>query len=91
MKSFDFFSGDRDYYNYLAAITGQDYLFASAAVRKWNNKIDHGEFFQLMPLQVDDGFFDWYILESPNQQFFVNKTEAVLRFIKYWIEWKQMK
>lgn len=90
MDSSDFFQNDNDYYNYLFAITGNEYVFAESSVRKWNNRMQDGLFFQLMPLNSDDGFFDWYTDKTPNQQFFVNKAEAILRFVKNWIEWKKI-
>lgn len=90
MKSQDFFVAKRDYYNHLASITGHDYLFANGAVQKWNNKIEHGHFYQLMPLQADDGIFGWYVEDHPTNKSLSTKPEAVLQFVKYWIEWKQV-
>jgi hypothetical protein len=90
MEQWDFFKNDGDYYNYLSAITGHDYVFANSSVRRWIKKVENGNFYQVMPASKDDGFFDWYIERSPDQQFFFHKMEAVLRFVKYWIEWKKI-
>ncbi len=91
MKEADFFKNEDDYTNYLLDITGYEYLFAVASVRMWGNKEERGTFYQLMPDSLDDGFFDWYCDKCPYYQFFKLKTEATLRFIKYWLEWKNSK
>lgn len=54
MESLDFFLAGRDYYNYLASITGRDYLFANRAVRKWNNRIEHAIIIQAKGTRCSD-------------------------------------
>lgn len=89
MADFDFFKNDDDYSNYLFAITNYEYEFAQSSVRAWNSTHENGHFFQIMPVRMDDGFFNWYVQKCPHQQFFKFKDEAVLRFVKYWLEWKE--
>ena len=89
MTDFDFFKTDDDYSNYLFAITNYEYEFAESSVRVWNLRQENGHFFQIMPVRIDDGFFNWYVQKCPHQQFFKYKAEAVLRFLKYWLEWKE--
>lgn len=83
---------DKYYHKYLLTITGRSYTFANASHRKWDSEhaeIEEGNFFQLMPYSLDStGFFDWYCDERPYNQFFRNKHEAVLEFVKYWLAWK---
>lgn len=91
MSRLDFFNTDDDFSNYLLEITGHHYSFAVGSIRTWGNIKEHdGKFYQLMPDEFDDGFFDWYCEERPNNQFFKNKLECVLRFVKHWINWKKI-
>ncbi|CAN5721498.1 hypothetical protein BH10BAC2_BH10BAC2_17890 [soil metagenome] len=91
MDEADFFKNEDDFTNYLFDITGLDYSFAVSSDRMWGNKKEKGTFYQLMPDSIDNGFFDWYCDRCPYHQFFKLKTEAVLRFMKYWWEWGNLK
>ena len=78
----------------LHRITGHRYSFAIASNRCWDNA-DNAEadnaigFFQLMPDDGDDGFFDTYCDERPWHQFFRSKEDCVLNFLYYWSKWKR--
>jgi hypothetical protein len=50
-------------------------------------EVEHGTFWQLMPVNSDDGFFDWYCWVRENYQFFKTKEICALYFIKYWTYW----
>jgi hypothetical protein len=91
MENFDFFKSTEDLTNYVLEITGQQYEFAEASSRRWGrmSKLEHGTFYQLIPDTGDDGFFDWYYVRKPDHQFFKMREECVMRFIKYWVEWKK--
>jgi hypothetical protein len=68
-------------------ITGQIYTFA-VADGKWCG-LDSDTAYQLMPHTFDTGFFDWYCLERVNDQFFANKEDCTLNFLKYWFKWQE--
>src|ERR1700741_3178319 len=91
-KNFDFFKNVEDLNNYVLEITGYHYDFVKGSVRSWSTKSknEHGIFYQLIPDTSDDGFFSWYCTRKPNHQFFKSRIECVMRFIKYWVEWKKM-
>lgn len=88
LQQTDYFKSDEDLLDYVLGVTGYEYVFATSSVRRWYNQMEDGIFYQLMPLNDDDGFFDWYVEKSPNQQFFKNKFESVMRIVKFWIQWK---
>jgi hypothetical protein len=80
--------------DYLLKETGSHYCFASSTTRSINNannieqKNDGTFFYQIMPDSIDNGFFDWYILEKKHNQFFETKEEAFIQFMKFWNAWK---
>jgi len=75
----------------LAKVTGARYVFAVGACRTWNTEDNYqkGTFYQIMPFDTDDGFFDWYCLERIYNQFFETKEEAVDQFLIYRRLWQR--
>jgi len=90
-KNITEFITDQDYEQYLLDITGNRYSFASSSNRRYNGVVEEGDYYQLMPIYKDDGFFDWYTSERPEDQFFVAKSDAVLKFVQYWVKWSAFK
>ena len=50
---------------------------------------ESGSFYQIMPETDDDGFFDWYCDNRPNNQFFKTTEMAVLHFVFWWNVWQK--
>jgi hypothetical protein len=89
----DWFKRDVDVTIYLLEITGFPYSFAQASSRKWGSEeaeIEHGDFYQLMPDSLDDGFFDWYCETSPYMQFYTTWEECTLIFVYQWMKWREL-
>jgi|AntAceMinimDraft_14_1070370.scaffolds.fasta_scaffold01232_11 hypothetical protein len=93
--NYENFEKPEDVSKYLHFITNNYYSFAAGAVRKWGNveKVERSDelpFYQLMPDNLDDGFFNWYCVERPYNQFFKTKEMCIIYFVKYWLEWNRM-
>src|SRR4051812_6576543 len=79
---------------YLRLITGYRYCLANASHRRWGkpeSDMEEGHFYQIVPDQVDNGFFNWYCDNRPCHQRFRTVEMAVLYFVFYWHIWKQEK
>lgn len=50
-------------------------------------RIEDGQFYQLMPDGLDEGFFNWYCRERMYNQFFTTKEMCVASFLKFYIIW----
>jgi hypothetical protein len=91
--NFENFDIENNTKEYLYFFTGQKYCFAESSSRVWTNSeiVEQMEcnkpFYQLMPETLDDGFFDWYCFNRPDNQFFKTREMCVLYFIKYWTDW----
>jgi len=86
------FENETDVREYLHFFTNNYYSFALAMNRVWSDpdkveQLNNKRFYQLMPDNPDDGFFDWYCYVRPNNQFFRTKEMCILYFVKYWTEW----
>ena len=89
---FEDFDNQEDVRKYLYSITNNYYSFTVSSDRIWSNpeNVEHMKsepFYQLMPDEIDDRFFNWYCNLRPNNQFFKTKEMCVLYFVKYWFEW----
>jgi hypothetical protein len=79
---------------YLRLITGFRYRLAVMTHRRWGQvdaPMEDGRFYQIMPDQVDNGFFDWYCVNRPFHQHFCTVEMAVLYFVFYWHIWQKEK
>ncbi|OIN59808.1 hypothetical protein [Arsenicibacter rosenii] len=88
--TFESFDTDVELGMYLFSITSQKYTIAQASERTWGQVRENGLFYQIMPEGLDNGFFDWYISERPDHQFFRTVEMAVLYFIFYWNIWNSL-
>ncbi|TYP73662.1 hypothetical protein [Aquimarina intermedia] len=81
---------------FLKQFTGHNYVFAQGAHRKWG-KSEHTPleektpYFQIMPDTVDDGFFNWYVIERSGKQFFELRETCIIHFLNYRIIWLNSK
>lgn len=77
--------------NYLQTITGCKYSFAIGASKAVDTieNVEHREegYFQIMADSKDKGFFQWYLLKKPYNQFFDTMEEAFLAFVEYYNIW----
>ena len=88
--------GKKELISLLFNLTGQKYTFQNSQSMRWgkDGKIKQtseeypGGFFQLVPQDSDDGFFDWYRLNRADYQFFKSRSKAVLHLIFYWTKWR---
>ncbi|HTE27058.1 hypothetical protein [Flavitalea sp.] len=87
------FVTDQDYYQYIFEVTGEKWDFAEASNRRYFGVVEEGDYYQLMPewRSGPGNFFDWYCENRPEDQFFVLKSDAVLRFVQYWVKWTALK
>jgi hypothetical protein len=72
--------------------TGMRFGFAVASSRIWGKEgeEEYGEFFQLMPDDIQGmNFFYWYCVEREYMQFFKTREECVVNFLFYWTLWNQ--
>ena len=79
---------------YLRLITGFRYCPAKVSFRRWGStesEPEEGQFYQIVPDRVDNGFFDWYCGNRPYHQHFRTVEMAVLYFVFYWHIWKKEK
>lgn len=77
---------------YLRIVTGYRYNVEITSHRRWGSNespLEAGQFFQIIPDKVDNGFFDWYCDNRPHQQNFNTVEMALLHFIFYWHIWKE--
>ena len=88
------FENENQVVPYLRIVTSCRYCLSVSLHRQWGNKDspkEEGRFFQIVPDQVDDGFFDWYCDNHPFHQFFRTAEMALLHFVFYWHVWKSEK
>lgn len=79
---------------YLRIVTGYRYNVEISAHRRWGgieNTLESGQFFQIIPDKVDNGFFDWYCDNRPHHQYFHTVEMALLHFVFYWHVWMKDK
>ncbi len=58
---------------YLRYVTGYRYRLERSNHRRWGNAespLEEGDFYQILPDQVDNGFYDWYCNNRPNHQWY---------------------
>lgn len=96
--NFENFENDRDLREYLFFFTGHLYSFAESSLRIWGkggevegSKYDPAKstFYQLMPDEIDDGFFNYYVSIRPDNQFFKTKEMCVIHFVRFWTDWSR--
>ena len=79
---------------YLRLVTGFRYCLEKISHRKWGDAdqpSEEGNFYQIVPDRVDNGFFDWYCDNRPYHQAFRTVEMAVLYFVFYWHIWQKEK
>ena len=79
---------------YLRLLTDYRYTVEIRHHRKWGDASsaqEEGNFYQIVPDRVDDGFFDWYCDNLPYHQHFKTVEMALLHFVFYWHVWMKDK
>lgn len=87
------FSTNENVELFLNDITGAHYNVVSTTGRYWNkeeNYTNKGVFYNLQPVDTDQGFYDWYTLERKFNQAFKTKEVALIYFVKYWMKWNKL-
>src|SRR5256886_7042874 len=89
-KSFEKFENENQVVPYLRIVTSYRYCLVMSSHRKWGSEDslpEEGQFYQIVPDQVDNGFFDWYCDNRPFHQLFRTVEMALLHFVFYWHVW----
>ena len=76
---------------YLRYITGCRYRLEKTGHRRWGTEespLEEGVFFQILPDQVDNGFYNWYCDSRPYHQLYTTPEMALLQFMFYWHVWQ---
>lgn len=68
--------------------TEQPTDFDSPKGYKVNTNFPKGDYYQIMPRIPNDPFYYWYSLTRKAYQTHFTKEEAIVNFIKFWVEWK---
>ena len=79
---------------YLRLLTDYRYTVEISHHRKWgdvSSPQEEGNFYQIVPDRVDNGFFDWYCDNLPYHQHFKTVEMALLHFVFYWHVWMKEK
>jgi hypothetical protein len=77
---------------YLRLLTDYRYNINMSLHRKWgieDSPMEEGKFYQIVPDNVDNGFFDWYYENRRCYQFFKTIEMALLHFVFYFHVWKK--
>ena|SRR4028118_487543 len=74
---------------YLRMVTSYRYNLELSKHRITEGEPESGNFFQIIPDRVDNGFFDWYCDNYPHKQLFKTVEMALLHFVFYWHVWKK--
>ncbi|MCF0065098.1 hypothetical protein MUK70_06465 [Dyadobacter chenwenxiniae] len=71
-------------------LTGETYRVLRTDEMYWGEggTTKKGQFYHLMPVLGDNGFYAWYSLYRQHNQRFESKANAVLHFTHYWTEWR---
>lgn len=88
--------GGKELIALLYNLTGHHYTFTNSPSMRWGKKgklkeatdVDPDGFYQIVPEDNDEGFFDWYRVNREEYQFFKSRSKAVLHFIFYWMKWR---
>jgi hypothetical protein len=77
---------------YLRYLTGCRYRLEQTNYRRWADQespLEEGVFYQILPDQVDNGFYNWYCNNRPYHQLYRTPEMALLQFIFYWHVWQK--
>ncbi len=75
---------------YLRLLTDYRYNINMSLHRRWGSTdslLEEGKFYQIVPDNVDDGFYDWYYENRRCYQFFKTVEMALLYFVFYRRVW----
>lgn len=76
---------------YLRYVTGCRYRLEKTGHRRWGDAgspLEEGTFYQILPDQVDTGFYNWYCNNRPYHQLYHTPEMALLQFVFYWHVWQ---